>query len=416
MDAQSVTRLRVDVDAIVSAWAAAGSPLDAVSRRAVVAALAHELTRREVPAPGWTSALYDFDADLPLDLQDGRRLRTVLHDELLANLAAGEAVELQHRVGVLVDDLIAAAAAHRVAALEKAALLDPLTGLRNRRAAATMFEAALAHARRHGQPVAIAVADMDGLKRINDTQGHAAGDEALRQFAAVLTSNLRAGDAAFRFGGDEFVVVAPDSRAANLEQLFTRVRGAGPAFSVGFAEAPADSDDPASLLALADQRLYAARRGLLPLPVGPTLGPVEAGLMALGGTAAAASLAEVIRRLADVPIEGTALPIWRAALLLAPLAAMVRTYTLGAATVREALVRSATLAGIALLGLVAALTPLLTNDTDAGDAPTPPPTSSATTLTTVPSTTAAPTTARQTSTTGTPAPPLVPTTQPEARP
>lgn len=411
MDAHSMTPRRLDVDAVVRSWAAAGSPLDGMSRRAIVAALAHELARPEVPAPGWTDALYDFDTDLPLNLEDGRRLRTVLHEALVADAPAVEAVELQHRVGVLVDDLMAAAAAHRVEALEKAALLDPLTGLRNRRAAAMVFEAALGHARRHGQPVAVAVADMDGLKRINDTQGHAAGDEALRQFAAALTSNLRAGDAAFRFGGDEFVVIAPDSRAAELEQLFIRVGQVGPRFSVGFAEAPADSDDPASLLALADQRLYATRRGVVPLQGSPTLGPLQAGLVALGGTAAAALLAEVIRRLADVEVAGAAVPIWRAALLVAPLAALLRAYTLGTATIREAVLRSATLAGIALLGLVAALTPLLADDADEDAGPAAPRPSSATTFTT--DTATAP---RPTSSSATTPPALLPTAQPGARP
>lgn len=365
MDAQIVAGTRLDVDAVVRSWAAAGSVLDPVSRRAVVAALAHELSRSGLSAPTWTDALYDFDANLPLVLADGRRLRTVLHDAVPADLPAKEAMERKHRIDVLVDDLIAAAAAHQVDRLEQAALLDPLTGLRNRRAASVVFDAALAHARRHGQPVAVAVADLDGLKRINDTQGHAAGDEALRQFATALGANLRAGDSAFRFGGDEFVVVAPDSRATELEQLFHRVRQSGPQFSVGFAEAPVDCEDAAGLLALADQRLYAARRGLATPPATRTIDSLEAGLAALALTAVAAAAAEGIRGLADVDVSGATLLAWRGVLVGAPLLAMLRACTAGPATVRDAWLRAATLAGIALLALVAALTPLVANDTAA---------------------------------------------------
>jgi diguanylate cyclase (GGDEF)-like protein len=156
--------------------------------------------------------------------------------------------------------LFSDAAERRLAWLEASVLVDPLTGLGNRRAAEQAFEAALASSRRHDAPVAVALVDIDGLKAINDAHGHAAGDDALLAFADALRQSMRAGDSAYRFGGDEFVVLSPGGTAAELARLFDRVRIAAPAFTVGVAQAPADGTTERVLIAVADQRMYAVRR------------------------------------------------------------------------------------------------------------------------------------------------------------
>ena len=85
--------------------------------------------------------------------------------------------------------------------------LDPLTGLLNRAGVSIAFERAQAMAQRAGYPLSLALADLDGLKRINDTHGHAVGDEVLRRVAEILGSSLRRSDRVARWGGDEFVIL-----------------------------------------------------------------------------------------------------------------------------------------------------------------------------------------------------------------
>lgn len=103
--------------------------------------------------------------------------------------------------------------------LEQLTLLDELTGLNNRRGLQTVGEQALYGARRTGTPVAILFIDVDGLKQINDTLGHAAGDDALRTIARVIESSIRDGDVAARIGGDEFCVLLLDKAGEALEQV-----------------------------------------------------------------------------------------------------------------------------------------------------------------------------------------------------
>ena len=81
---------------------------------------------------------------------------------------------------------------------------DPLTNLLNRRSFVQHLDAEVARSRRYTRPLALVVFDLDELKTVNDTQGHAAGDEALKRVADALRSTIRSGDNAFRIGGDEF--------------------------------------------------------------------------------------------------------------------------------------------------------------------------------------------------------------------
>ena len=120
--------------------------------------------------------------------------------------------------------------------LRAAARHDPLTGCANRRALDEDLPRALASAERSKLDLAVAVVDLDGLKQINDAEGHAAGDAALRSLVDALRRALREADTLYRAGGDEFVVVAPFTDAAGARALMRRAARMGaPYFSWGVA-------------------------------------------------------------------------------------------------------------------------------------------------------------------------------------
>jgi diguanylate cyclase (GGDEF)-like protein/PAS domain S-box-containing protein len=110
--------------------------------------------------------------------------------------------------------------------LEQMALHDALTGLANRRKFLDRFESARARLERHGQPVSLLALDIDHFKRINDEYGHPAGDEVLVAIARVLERNVRRTDLVARFGGEEFMVLLPDSSIAGAAEAAEKLRAA----------------------------------------------------------------------------------------------------------------------------------------------------------------------------------------------
>jgi diguanylate cyclase (GGDEF)-like protein len=147
---------------------------------------------------------------------------------------------------------------------------DPLTRLYNRRAFTHRLRVEAARARRYGKPFALVVLDVDGFKHINDVHGHMAGDEALTRVAGLLGHELRAPDAAFRIGGDEFALILPEvdaeaadaavrRTAAHIEQACA-AEGYPVTASFGVAMFGAAGRDPESLLRSADAAMYEAKR------------------------------------------------------------------------------------------------------------------------------------------------------------
>ena len=124
---------------------------------------------------------------------------------------------------------------------------------------------AVARSVRYGWPFTLVMLDLDDLKAINDREGHAAGDEALRDLAERFRRVLRFGDNAARIGGDEFAMILPDTEPDAVPLLLERVRTApglttrSPAFSFGTAKCPDDADGLDALYRLADARLYEAK-------------------------------------------------------------------------------------------------------------------------------------------------------------
>lgn len=110
--------------------------------------------------------------------------------------------------------------------LQHAARHDTLTGLGNRRALADTIERELARAERTGSPLSVVSVDIDHFKRVNDTYGHSAGDVVLREVARCLAETVRTADAAYRLGGEEFLILLHDTDAAGAERLAERLREA----------------------------------------------------------------------------------------------------------------------------------------------------------------------------------------------
>jgi diguanylate cyclase (GGDEF)-like protein len=154
----------------------------------------------------------------------------------------------------------------RLAASRAEARRDPITGLGNRLAFDEHIAGAVELAGHGGAGVALLMLDADGFKSVNDTRGHAAGDDVLRELARVLLRCVRPDDGVFRLGGDEFAIVVAGRRTAGIrvgERVRQALRGQRraqlPTFSGGIATAPTDATDHADLAQKADAALYAAK-------------------------------------------------------------------------------------------------------------------------------------------------------------
>ena len=150
------------------------------------------------------------------------------------------------------------------------ALTDGLTGLPNRRSIDDTLKRMAAHADRSSQPLAAVLFDLDHFKQINDLCGHEKGDEVLAAVGAVVTGSLRASDFAGRYGGEEFIVLLPDTDREAAVVVAEKLRRAvsaidvaavpGPiTVSLGVAALPGDAAEPTFLLRAADRALYIAK-------------------------------------------------------------------------------------------------------------------------------------------------------------
>lgn len=155
------------------------------------------------------------------------------------------------------------------------AITCPLTGLYNRRYMMSHLDTLLEKSKISNRPLSFLIVDIDFFKKVNDTHGHDVGDEVLKEFAARLASNTRGVDLACRYGGEEFVVVMPDTELSFAQTVAERLRmevankkfqirdGADSidlTISVGVAESEGDLDDVVGLLRRADQALYKAKQ------------------------------------------------------------------------------------------------------------------------------------------------------------
>lgn len=214
--------------------------------------------------------------------RNGREPQPLAIASLLAEVSRSIPDEAQRRAVLARAEEIARAAGRvirsqsaRIRMLEHLAVTDPLTGLLNRRGLGQRLAERLSEARRHNEPGVVLFVDMDGLKRINDRFGHAAGDAAIRMVAEGLRHAVRAHDTVGRIGGDEFAVVmgrvGPEkglAAAARMGRAIGRLTlvqdGQALPLSVSIGLAPFTGAETAEdLLDRADGAMYREKRASL---------------------------------------------------------------------------------------------------------------------------------------------------------
>jgi diguanylate cyclase (GGDEF)-like protein len=200
---------------------------------------------------------------------DGKRVER-------ASLQSGDRIHIGPNV-VISFAIVAAQAEHVAHQLYESSVRDPLTRVHNRRYLVERLASEFAYARRHKTHLAVIIFDLDLFKRVNDTHGHLAGDDVLRDVAALVQRLVRAEDVFARFGGEEFVLLVRGIEHVNVGRFAERVRSAVERLEVAFEELvlrvtvslgyasinelPEDHRDADGMLGLADERLYKAKTG-----------------------------------------------------------------------------------------------------------------------------------------------------------
>lgn len=220
-------------------------------------------------------------ADLVRQVASARRVLAELQsriDSAQRALEGGAQIDLVEVNGRLVEAAMenqasTDSAMQALDALARSSQLDPLTQLPNRAMMLDRFKHAIARAKRHQQRLAILFIDLDGFKAINDTLGHAAGDEVLRQIAMRLLGAVRDGDTVSRHGGDEFLILLPEvdllSDATIVANKVSQIAAAtmvvanqsiNVRLSIGICFYPQDGTEPEELIRSADAAMYRAKQ------------------------------------------------------------------------------------------------------------------------------------------------------------
>ncbi len=218
------------------------------------------------------------DSEIETIIRNGAATRLAA-DELIrryeAALSENELIEIQSEIYARLDELLALQLTilfeQRSLALTERAEFDPVTKLPNRAAFNRKLQDEIARARRYRRDLSLVLFDVDRFKSVNDQLGHPAGDRVLSQVARILKASMRQSDTVFRYGGDEFAAICPetpgDAMACALRRLESnlldlRIESCLPEhlnISSGVASFPADGAGEDELISVADQRLYACK-------------------------------------------------------------------------------------------------------------------------------------------------------------
>jgi diguanylate cyclase (GGDEF)-like protein len=183
--------------------------------------------------------------------------------------------QISRLIMMLTASALSIALVSRSQRLLQLATSDPLTGLFNRGYVDDRLAMELSRAQRYGKALTVAVVDADHFKALNDTHGHAAGDVVLKKLAATLRGSFRQSDTTGRYGGEEFVVILPETDietarrkveslreaiASTPMELADRQETVYVTISAGLASFPEDGEDATELFATADERMFEAKR------------------------------------------------------------------------------------------------------------------------------------------------------------
>jgi diguanylate cyclase (GGDEF)-like protein len=217
-------------------------------------------------------------------------VETIFREAAAARLAANDAIrryagrigkdeliELQTVLGARLDKLLSAKIGRMVEqrslAWAEQAECDPVTALPNRAAFNRRLRGEIERARRYHRELSVVLFDIDRFKSVNDRFGHPEGDRLLAEVAGLLKSSLRQSDAIFRYGGDEFAALCPETSGKAMAHVLRRLESNIPvesrlrgrlveplSISWGAASFPADANEEGELIRIADDRLYVCKR------------------------------------------------------------------------------------------------------------------------------------------------------------
>jgi diguanylate cyclase (GGDEF)-like protein len=217
-------------------------------------------------------------------------VETIFREAAAARLAANDAIrryagrigkdeliELQTVLGARLDELLSAKIGRMVEqrslAWAEQAECDPVTALPNRAAFNRRLRGEIERARRYSRELSVVLFDIDRFKSVNDRFGHPEGDRLLVEVAGLLKTSLRQSDAVFRYGGDEFAALCPETSGEAMAHALRRLESNMPVesrlrgrlaeplgISWGAASFPVDANEEGELIRIADDRLYACKR------------------------------------------------------------------------------------------------------------------------------------------------------------
>jgi diguanylate cyclase (GGDEF)-like protein len=220
------------------------------------------------------------DEELETIFREAAAVRRAANDALrryAERMGKDELIELQMVLGARLDELLSAKIVRlveqRSLAWAEQSECDPVTALPNRAAFNRKLRGEIERARRYRRELSVVLFDIDRFKSVNDRFGHPEGDRLLAEVAGLLKSSLRQSDAVFRYGGDEFAALCPETSGEAMAHVLrrlesnilveSRIRGrlAEPlGISWGAASFPADANEEGELIRIADDRLYACKR------------------------------------------------------------------------------------------------------------------------------------------------------------
>jgi len=223
------------------------------------------------------------DKEVEAIFREGAAIRLEANDALrryAGRMSKDDLIEFQSILSAKLDELLSARirlmVEQRALAWAEQSECDPVTELPNRAAFNRRLRGEIERARRYHRELSVVLFDIDRFKSVNDRFGHPAGDRMLAEVASLLKSSLRQSDAVFRYGGDEFAAVCPETSGAAMAHALRRLESNRPAWRIeprlqsrlaepldiswGAASFPADAAEEDELIRIADDRLYACKR------------------------------------------------------------------------------------------------------------------------------------------------------------